>query len=133
MFLITLTTEYRLYSCTNNYVWSLCTYAAILKEHQLSFVKYISLEALIPHLNRQHILTFEEQDKLANQEQEEASRIRELLDIVESKGADCYVKFIRAIFEEKTHDGHMTLSAEVQRSKYASRESIGTAYTHMEL
>ncbi len=89
--------------------------------YRSQFVQLVSLQPLIPHLNKLGLLSREEQQELTNPHHTEDRRIRKLLDIVAGKGPEGYTLLKDALREEITHSGHGTLSGilyDVPRGRY---------------
>lgn len=71
-------------------------------------VKYINLEALIPHLNNQDLLSCSQEDDVMNTQLTLHDRITNLLHFISNK-ADGFAKFCTAVGREKSHRGHHDL------------------------
>ncbi len=78
--------------------------------YRSQFVQLVSLQPLIPHLNKLGLLSREEQQELTNPHHTEGRRIRKLLDIVAGKGPEGYTLLKDALCAEITHTGHGILS-----------------------
>ncbi len=95
--------------------------------YRSQFVQLVSLQPLIPHLNKLGLLSREEQQELTNPHHTEDRRIRKLLDIVAGKGPEGYTLLKDALREEITHTGHGILSGilyNVPRGKYCPLSSM---------
>lgn len=77
-------------------------------------VRYINLAALIPKLNKQALLTYEEERDITNDRLKVRERIIRLLECIRKK-KDGWTKFLTALEEETTHKGHATLLDELKK------------------
>ena len=77
-------------------------------------VQYINLTALIPKLNKQELLTFEDEEDITNDRLKVREKITRLLECIRKK-KDGWNRFLTALESETTHKGHATLLAELKR------------------
>lgn len=82
----------------------------LLRQHQPLLVQYIDLDSLIPYLNQQLLLTDDENEILLNLYLSNRKRVLKLLQFVESKGEEGFLRFLRAIESEQEHMGHVELT-----------------------
>lgn len=77
-------------------------------------VQYINLTALIPKLNQQNLLLFEEEKDVTNPTLRQYDSVTRLLQCIGRK-KDGRKKLITALEGETSHKGHVTLLAELKR------------------
>ena len=81
-------------------------------------IQYINLTALIPKLNEQELLTFEEEKDITNSSLRVREGIVRLLECIRKKDSGCK-KFLAALKAETSHKGHATLFDELNRMSFA--------------
>ena len=82
----------------------------LLQRHSIHemCVEDIDLEALIPHLNNQDLLTASEEEHLVNAQLMKNVRIDALLRFISMRDGG-FDKFVTAVGREKSHSGHQSL------------------------
>jgi len=78
----------------------------LLRKYQPELVQYISIEALLPYLVQQHLLTDYEKEVLLNEFLAHRVKVMKLLHFIESKGPAGFQLFLKAIANEPDHAGH---------------------------
>ena len=73
-------------------------------------MQYIKLEAILPYLNKYHLLTDSENDDLLNVVLSERIRVLKLIHFIEGKGPEGFQRFLTALAEEPDHLGHKELA-----------------------
>ena len=69
-------------------------------------VQYLNIDALLPFLVQQHLLTDQERKVLLNEILTHRLKVMKLLHFVEMKGPEGFMRFMKAISNEKEHMGH---------------------------
>lgn len=78
----------------------------LLRKYQPDLAQYISIEALLPYLVQQHLLTDYEKEVLLNEFLSHRVKVLKLLHFIESKGPAGFQLFLKAIANEPDHEGH---------------------------
>ncbi len=82
----------------------------LLRHHQPQLVQYLSIDALIPYLNQQQLLTDDENDILLNLFLSNRTRVLKLLQFIERKGDEGFQRFLKAVADEPEHMGHKDIT-----------------------
>jgi predicted RNA-binding protein associated with RNAse of E/G family len=88
------------------------------QEHRGQLEAKLLLSPLMPYIQKQHVLTSEENERL--KEIEPARRNHELLEIVEKKGPQLLVRFVECLEANPENKGLATLFAPPTASKTLS-------------
>ena len=67
------------------------------------------MNSLLPHLQRENLLTSEECDILISTQKTHFDKKQFLLSILPSKGENAYKRFIKCLSQDKEHSGHADL------------------------
>lgn len=78
----------------------------LLRKYQPELVQYINIEALLPYLVQQHLLTDHEKEVLLNEFLTHRVKVMKLLHFIECKGPTGFQMFLKAIANEPDHEGH---------------------------
>ena len=69
-------------------------------------VQHLNIDALLPFLVQQHLLTDQERKVLLNEILTHSLKVMKLLHFVEMKGPEGFRRFLKAVANEKEHIGH---------------------------
>ena len=98
-------------------------FAKLLQEHHFDLRESLNIQALIPLLRKQELLTVEEWEAMGKQTQTRSQTIDQLIQILPQKGEQAYMKFISCLESENEHPAHKELALKLKKTRSRWQQS----------